>query len=100
MGLRRTGFAAKGLTFLAVPVVAVMAVPASPAHLIAHQKDRQHFPGGYLLFLVSSGSPKKTGDLFRVGIFLGFVRLTTRTMHPRVGPRYVRGAKRNRLSCH
>ena len=36
--------------------------------------------------------------MFRVGIFLGFVGLTTRTMHPHGA--YVRGAKRNRIDPH
>ena len=41
---------------------------------------------------------KKSGDIFRVGIFLDFVRLATRTMHPHGA--YVRGAKRNRIDRH
>ena len=41
---------------------------------------------------------KKSGNIFRVGIFLDFVRLTTRTMHPHGV--YVRGAKRNRVDRH
>ena len=45
---------------------------------------------------------KEKGDTFRVGLFLDFVRRsgTTRTMHPHVGPQYVRGAKRNRIGPH
>ena len=38
--------------------------------------------------------------MFRVGIFLDFVWLTTRTMHPHGGPQYVRGARRNRIDPH
>ena len=39
---------------------------------------------------------KQSGNVFRVGVFLDFVWLTTRTrtMHPRGA--YVRGARRNR----
>ena len=42
---------------------------------------------------------KKNGDIFRVGIFLGFVRRsgTTRTEGSHEGASYVRGAKRNRI---
>jgi len=43
---------------------------------------------------------KKSGNVFRVGIFLDFVWLTTRTMHPHVGPQHVRGARRNRIVPH
>ena len=39
---------------------------------------------------------KKSGKLFRVGIFLDFDRLTTRTPHGA----YVRGARRNRIDPH
>ena len=39
---------------------------------------------------------KKSGKVFRVGIFLGFVWLTTRTPHGG----YVRGARRNRIDRH
>ena len=39
---------------------------------------------------------KKSGNIFRVGIFLDFVRLTTRTPHGA----YVRGARRNRIDRH
>ena len=39
--------------------------------------------------------PKKSGNIFRVGIFLDFVWLTTRTPHG--GASYVRGARRNRI---
>ena len=38
----------------------------------------------------------KSDDVFRVGIFLEFVWLTTRTMHPHGA--YVRGAKLNRIN--
>ena len=41
---------------------------------------------------------KKSGKMFRVGIFLDFVRLTTRTMHPHGA--YVRRARRNRIDPH
>ena len=37
---------------------------------------------------------EKGSNVFHVGIFLDFVRLTTRAPH--VGPQHVRGAKRNR----
>ena len=40
----------------------------------------------------------KHGNIFRVGIFLDFVRLTTRTMHPHGAD--ARGAKRNRIDPH
>ena len=43
---------------------------------------------------------KKERNIFPVGIFLDFVWLTTRTMHPHVGPQYVRRAKRNRIDRH
>ena len=36
---------------------------------------------------------EKSGDIFRVGVFLDFVRLTTRVPHGA----HVRGAKRNRI---
>ena len=41
----------------------------------------------------------KSGNVFRVGIFLGFGRRsgTTRTEGPHGGASYVRGAKRNRI---
>ena len=39
---------------------------------------------------------KKSGNMFRVGSFLDFVRLTTRTPHGA----YVRGANRNRIDRH
>ena len=42
--------------------------------------------------------PKKSGNIFRVGMFLDFVWLTTRTMHPHGA--YVRGARRNRIDPH
>ena len=40
--------------------------------------------------------------MFRVGMCLDFVRRsgTTRTMHPHVGPQYVRRARRNRIDPH
>ena len=38
---------------------------------------------------------EKSGNIFRVGIFLDFVRLNARTPHG--GASYLRGAKRNRL---
>ena len=38
---------------------------------------------------------KRSGNIFRVGIFLDFVRLTTRAPH--VGPQHVRRAKRSRI---
>ena len=41
---------------------------------------------------------KKSRNLFRVGIFLDFVWLTTRTMHPHGA--YVWGARRNRIERH
>ena len=41
---------------------------------------------------------KKSGNIFRVGIFLDFVWLTTRTMHPHGA--YVRRARRNRIDRH
>ena len=41
---------------------------------------------------------KKSGKNFRVGIFLDFVWLTTRTMHPHGA--YVRRARRNRIDPH
>ena len=41
---------------------------------------------------------KKGGSVFRVGIFLDFVRLTTRTMHPHGA--YVWTARRNRIEPH
>ena len=41
---------------------------------------------------------KKSGSVFLVGIFLDFVRVTTRTMHPHGA--YVRRAKRNRIDRH
>ena len=40
----------------------------------------------------------KGGKRFRVGIFLDFAWLTTRTPHG--GASYVRGAKRNRIDRH
>ena len=46
---------------------------------------------------------KQSGRIFRVGMFLDFVRRsgTTRTMHPHGGvPQYVRGARRNRIDPH
>ena len=49
-----------------------------------------NFPDGTLT--------KKSGKIFRVGIFLDFVWLTTRTMHPHGA--YVRGARRNRIDRH
>ena len=39
-----------------------------------------------------------SGNIFQVGIFLDFVRLTTRTMHPHGA--HVRGARRNRIDPH
>ena len=39
---------------------------------------------------------KKSGNIFRVGIFLDFVWLTTRTPHGA----YVRRARRNRIDRH
>ena len=39
---------------------------------------------------------KKSGKIFRVGIFLDFVWLTTRTPHGA----YVRSARRNRIDRH
>ena len=41
---------------------------------------------------------KKSGNIFRVGIFLDFVRLTTRTPHG--GASYVRRARLNRIDPH
>ena len=41
---------------------------------------------------------KKSRNTFRVGIFLDFVWLTARTMHPH--GEYVRGARRNRIDRH
>ena len=41
---------------------------------------------------------KKSGNICRVGIFLDFVWLTTRTMHPHGA--YVRRAERNRIDRH
>ena len=49
----------------------------------------------------TTGKPaltKKGGHMFRVGIFLDFVWLPARTMHPRGA--YVRGARRNRIDRH
>ena len=45
---------------------------------------------------------KKSGDTFRVGIFLDFVGRsgTARTEGPHGGASYVRGAKRNRIDPH
>ena len=43
---------------------------------------------------------KQTGSISRVGIFLDFVWLTTRTMHPHGGASYVRGARRTRIDRH
>ena len=51
------------------------------------------------LFTKGAGTlTKKGGNFFRVGIFLDFVWLTTRTMHPHGA--YVRGARRNRIVRH
>ena len=48
---------------------------------------------------MASITTKKSGDLFRVNVFLGFVRRsgTTRAEGPHVGPQHARGAKRNRV---
>ncbi len=48
--------------------------------------------------LVKIPDEEKSGKTFRVGIFLDFVWLTTRTMHPHGA--YVRGARRNRIGPH
>ena len=43
---------------------------------------------------------EKSGNIFRVSIFLDFVWLTTRTEGPHGGASYVRGAGRNRIDRH
>ena len=48
--------------------------------------------------VTSPCSTKKSGKTFRVGIFLDFVWLTTRTMHPHGA--CVRRARRNRIDPH
>ena len=49
------------------------------------------YPGKYTYAIM-----KKSGNVFRVGVFLDFVWLTTRTPHGA----YVRGARRNRIDPH
>ena len=80
-------------------VVQAMLVPSSFGVAFAHNgtdgvpghQHGVHAPafaavyGGYAI-------TKKSGNMFRVGLFLDFIWLTTRTMHPRGA--YVRRAKR------
>ena len=48
-------------------------------------KERLYGPGGERAVVCSGWG--KSGCMVRVGIFLDFVRLTTRTMHPHWGVR-------------
>ena len=43
---------------------------------------------------------KQGGNIFRVGVFLDFVRRSGTTRTPHGGASYVRGAKRNRIDPH
>ena len=73
----------------------VRAVPPVTARLLAAQHAG---PVALRGERPAQRSRKRQGNIFRVGIFLDFVRLATRTMHPHGA--YVRGAKRNRVDPH
>ena len=99
--LWRTGGAGAG----AVVAVAVAAPPLawSPPLALAWAAawalvSSWRVGGGGGRARVMACAQKKSGHTFRVGIFLDFVRVTTRTMHPHEA--YVRGATRNRIDPH
>ena len=73
---------------------------ALPETLLWNMTSLQHFDAQYLVKLATLPerffrASKKSGNVFRVGIFLDFVRLTTRAEGPHGA--HVRGAKRNRI---